>query len=414
MTQPSRILMGLVALCTALGLSACGETAPQEQTAEAIHERIFAFDSEVDTPHLITDGTINPCGPTELQVDIPKMRAGGLDGAAFVIWVQQTERSPEAYEAAQTEGMRQLDAFLNVVNILCPDQIAVAKSASDMDAIHKDGKLVALMGMVNGFPLGADLEWLQTYYDKGLRYISFTHLGHNDLADSARPSAELGDGPTEHDGLSDLGRQLIDEMNRLGMIVDASQVSMKALADMATHTKAPIIASHSSVFSLVPNPRNITDDGLLAIKQTGGVVQIVAFSGYLVDNQALFFQKLGALNTQFGLAPGQTAGDLGPDDRQNYDFELAKVFASMPKANVTEFVDHIDYAVNLLGIDHVGISSDFEHGGGVTGWMDASETLNVTKELVARGYAEEDIAKLWGGNFLRVLKEVEQIAATLD
>lgn len=404
--------VAILLLCASL--TACGEDPVLDQSAEAIHERVFAFDSEVDTPHLITDGSINPCGPTDLQVDVPKMRAGGLDGAAFVVWVQQTERSPEAYEAAATEGMKQIDAFRNVTDNLCPEDIEVAQSVDDVGRIKKDGKLVALMGMVNGFPLGANLEQLQAYYDKGVRYISFTHLGHNDLADSARPSTELGNGPSEHDGLSALGRRLIEEMNRLGMIVDASQVSMKALKDMAAHSKAPIIASHSSVFKLVPNPRNITDEGLQAIKDTGGVVQIVAFSGYLVDNQALFFQKLGALNGQFNLAPGQTAGDLSPEDRQAYDLELAKVFASMPKANVSEFIDHIDYAVNLLGIDHVGISSDFEHGGGVTGWMDASETLNVTKELVARGYSEDDIAKLWGGNFLRVLRAVEDISEQLD
>ena len=404
--------VAILLLCA--GLTACGEDPVLDQSAEAIHARIFAFDSEVDTPHLITDGSINPCGPTDLQVDVPKMRAGGLDGAAFVVWVQQTERSPEAYEAAAAEGMKQIDAFRNVTDNLCPEDIEVAQSVDDVGRIKKDGKLVALMGMVNGFPLGANLEQLQAYYDKGVRYISFTHLGHNDLADSARPSTELGNGPSEHDGLSALGRRLIEEMNRLGMIVDASQVSMKALKDMAAHSKAPIIASHSSVFKLVPNPRNITDEGLQAIKDTGGVVQIVAFSGYLVDNQALFFQKLGALNGQFNLAPGQTAGDLSPEDRQAYDLELAKVFASMPKANVSEFIDHIDYAVNLLGIDHVGISSDFEHGGGVTGWMDASETLNVTKELVARGYSEDDIAKLWGGNFLRVLRAVEDISEQLD
>jgi len=403
----------ILAVALSAGLAACSEDREVDQSAEAIHERVFAFDSEVDTPHLITGGTINPCGATELQVDVPKMRAGGLDGAAFVIWVQQTERSPEAYEAAHAEGMRQLDAFRDVANNLCPDQISIAERTADIERIRQDGKLVALMGMVNGFPLGPNLERLQEYYDKGVRYISFTHLGHNDLADSARPSAELGDSPSEHNGLSDLGRQLVDEMNRLGMIVDASQVNMKTLEDMAARSKAPIIASHSSVFSLVPNPRNITDEGLLAIKNTGGVVQIVAFSGYLVDNQALFFQKLGTLNAQFGLSPGQTAGDLSPEDRQAYDMELGKVFASMPNANVSEFVDHIDYAVTLLGIDHVGISSDFEHGGGVTGWMDASETLNVTKELLARGYTEDEIAKLWGGNFLRVLNAVEQIAAEL-
>ena len=404
----------MLGLAGAFGLTACEEAPQQDQSAEAIHERVFTFDSEVDTPHMITDGTINPCGPTDLQVDIPKMQSGGLDGAAFVIWVQQTARSPEAYQAANEEGLKQLNAFRRVTDDLCPDQIAIAESADDVERIHKDGKLVAMIGMVNGFPLGANLENLQSYYDQGLRYISFTHLGHNDLADSARPSQELGDGPTEHDGLSDLGRRLIDEMNRMGLIVDASQVSMKALMDMAAHSKAPIIASHSSVFSLVANPRNITDDGLMAIKQTGGVVQIVAFSGYLVDNQALFFQKLGALNTQFGLQPGQTAGDLGAEDRQSYDMELGKIFASMPKANVIEFVDHIDYAVNLLGIDHVGISSDFEHGGGVNGWMNASESLNITKELLARGYAEDEIAKLWGGNFLRVMASVEQIAGQLQ
>ena len=407
-------LKALTVLSMGLTLVACGDTAPQDQSAEAIHERVFTFDSEVDTPHLITDGQINPCGPTDLQVDIPKMRKGGLDGAAFVIWVQQTARSADAYQAAEEEGIRQLNAFRQVADTQCPDQIAIAETAAEVTQIHNDGKLVALIGMVNGYPLGPNLERLQDFYDQGLRYIGFTHAGHNDLADSARPSAERGEGPSEHNGLSDLGRRLVDEMNRLGMIVDASQVSMKTLQDMAAHSKAPIIASHSSVFKLVPNPRNISDEGLLAIKETGGVVQIVAFSGYLVDNQALFFGKLGALNAQFKLQPGQTAGDLSTADRQAYDIELGKIFASMPKANVSELVDHIDYAVALLGIDHVGISSDFEHGGGVTGWMTAGESLNVTKELVARGYSEEEIGKLWGGNFLRVLAEVEQVAATLQ
>ena len=409
-----------VALACALGLwlAACGTTsssltdAELDARARAIHDAVLTFDSEVDIPFNFATDELDPGKRTDLQVDLVKMREGGLDAAAFVIWVRQEVRAPEAYDKAVELGRIKLDAIRRMADEMYPGEIGIAYRAADFERLRAEGKLVALIGMVNGFALGPDLSLLQEYYDQGLRYISFAHAGHNDLADSSRPQPALGDGPTEHGGLSELGRTLIAEMNRLGIIVDASQVTMDSLKQMASTSAAPIIASHSSIYSLVPNPRNITDDGLRAIKETGGVIQIVAFSGYIIDNSKLFNAELTLLNEKYGLQPGQTVEDLPAEQREAYGVEQIGLFAKMPDATVAQYVDHIDYAVDLLGIDHVGISSDFEHGGGVIGWMDASETFNVTKELVRRGYAQDEIAKIWGGNFLRVLEQVEQVAAT--
>ncbi len=383
-----------------------------ESRARSIHNAVLTFDSEVDIPFNFATDEIDPGTRTELQVDLVKMHEGGLDAAAFVIWVRQEARTPKAYATAIEQGRAKLDAIHRMA-VQYPDEIEIAYSANDFERLHAEGKLVALIGMVNGYALGPDLSLLKDYYDQGLRYISFTHAGHNDLADSSRPQIRLGNRATEHGGLSDLGRALVAEMNRLGIIVDVSQVTMEALEQIASVSKAPIIASHSSIHTLVPNPRNITDDGLLAIKDTGGVIQIVAFSGYIIDNSELFNAELALLNKEYGLEPGQTVEDLPTDRQEAYGTDQIGLFAKMPDATVAQYVNHIDYAVELLGIDHVGISSDFEHGGGVIGWMDASETFNVTKELVRRGYTEQGIAKIWNGNFLRVLKDVEQVAATL-
>ncbi len=382
--------------------------------ARAIHDAVLTFDSEVDIPFNFATEELDPGKRTELQVDLVKMREGGLDAAAFVIWVRQEVRAPEAYSKVIELGRVKLDAIHRMADEMYPDEIGIAYKVADFERLRTEGKLVALIGMVNGSALGPDLSLLQDYYDEGLRYISFTHAGHNDYADSSRPQPLLGDGATEHGGLSDLGRDLIAEMNRLGIIVDVSQVTMEALIQMASASNAPVIASHSSIHAIVPNPRNITDEGLLAIKESGGVIQIVAFSGYIIDNSELLNAELADLNERYGLQAGQTVQDLPSDQQEAYGADQIGLFAKMPDATVAQYFDHIDYAVELLGIDHVGISSDFEHGGGVIGWMDASETFNVTKELVRRGYSQDDIAKIWSGNFLRVLRDVEQVAASSE
>ncbi len=379
--------------------------------ATIIHDTVLTLDSQVDIPFNFATDDLDPGARTNLQVDLVKMREGGLDAAVFVVGVSQEQRSPPAYATAKQQGLIKLNAIHRMAQDMHPDQIEIAYSADDVERIHKEGKLVALIGMVNGFVLGSEQELLKEYFDKGLRYIAFTHAGHNDLADSARPLARLNDPPAEHNGLSEKGRRLIESMNCLGIIVDVSQVTMETLKQMAELSEAPVIASHSSVYSIVPSARNISDDGLLAIEQTGGVIQIVAFSSYIrPGNYEIFNQQVGSLNETYGLEQGQMAEDLPDGRRKAYSEELSTILRNLPKATLSQYVDHIDYVVDFLGIDHVGISSDFEHGGGVIGWMDASESLNVTKELVRRGYNESDIAKIWGGNFLRVLSDVEGIA----
>ena len=379
--------------------------------ATVIHETVLTLDSEVDIPYNFATDELDPGTRTDLQVDLVKMREGGLDAAVFIVGVNQELRAPEAYETAKEQGLIKLNAIHRMAEDMHPDQIEIAYSADDVERIHNEGKLVALIGMVNGFVLGSEQELLDDYFDKGLRYIAFTHAGHNDLADSARPLARLDEPPTEHEGLSEKGRRLVERMNCLGIIVDVSQVTMETVKQMAELSKAPVIASHSSVYSIVASARNISDEGLLAIKETGGVIQIVAFSGYIrPGNYEILNEQVGALNESYGLEQGQVAEDLPAGRREAYSEELSKIFQNLPKATMSQYVDHIDYVVDFLGIDHVGISSDFEHGGGVIGWMDASESLNVTKELVRRGYSESDIAKIWGGNFLRVLRDVEGVA----
>ncbi|NNK49487.1 MAG: membrane dipeptidase, partial [Gemmatimonadetes bacterium] len=218
----------------------------------------------------------------------------------------------------------------------------------------------------------------------------------------------LGDAEEEHGGVSELGRRAIAEANRLGLMVDVSHASGKTAVQAAGLSKAPIIATHSAVRALADTPRNLTDDELLAIRDNGGVIQVVAFDGYVKIPSD---EKQAARRDLRANAPFESWGQATPEQRDAYREARAKLDDQYPGATVADFVNHIDHAVELIGIDHVGISSDFDGGGGVTGWDDASETFNVTLELVKRGYSEEDIRKLWGGNLLRVWREVEAVAA---
>jgi membrane dipeptidase len=279
--------------------------------------------------------------------------------------------------------------------------------------IAATGKKVALIGVENGYPLGTDLGRMSEFYDRGMRYMSLAHNGHSQLSDS---NTGERDG-WMHNGLSELGRQAVAEMNRLGVMVDVSHVSKASMMQTVVLSKAPIIASHSSVRALANHARNMDDEQLLALKKNGGVIQIVAFGGYvrpqLPDSPRAV--AIAALRKEFGLPEtGSVRAALNtlPEERQaEYNRRLADIDERMPSATLEEFVDHIDHAVKLIGIDHVGISSDFDGGGGIAGWRDASETFNVTLELVRRGYTESQIAQLWNLNLLRVMAHVEKLAA---
>jgi membrane dipeptidase len=342
------------------------------------------------------------------------MTEGGLDAGFFVVYVGQTERTRENYEKAKADAMTKFNAIHRMANEMHPDKIELAYAADDVERIHADGKLVAAIGIENGYAIGKDLSLLKRYHDLGARYITLAHGGHNDIADSSTPRENLGDEETEHEGISAFGEEVITEMNRLGIMLDVSHISKNAMLDAVRLSQAPVIASHSSARALADTPRNMDDEQLLALKENGGVMQTVALDGFVKRDPPEKTEAIEAIREEFGVIGFAGLRDLSDEQRDAYDQRIAALDETWPRPNVGDFVDHIDHAVELVGIDHVGISSDFDGGGGVVGWDDASETLNVTVELVRRGYTEGEIAKLWGGNLLRVWREVERVAAELQ
>ena len=420
MPRPLTTLAPAAPALAAVLLGGCAPGTPEERAeralaarAAAIHERVLTLDTHVDVPLNFATRAVDPGVAGDFQVDLPKMRAGGLDAGFFVVSVGQTARTPENEAQARADAMTKFEAIHRMAGELYPDEIEIAHSAADVPRIAAAGKLVAAIGIGNGYAVGRDLSLLETYHRLGARYMTLAHGGHNDVADSATPREALGDAESEHGGVSPFGAQVIAEMNRLGMLVDVSHVSRAAMLDAVRLSEAPVIASHSSMHALMPHPRNLDDEQLLALAGSGGVVQTVALGAFLSETAALRAAEYRNIRGAFGMIPGQQPEELGAEPYEDYVGRMEALDERWPDATVADFVDHVDYAVNLIGIDHVGISSDFDGGGGVVGWSDASETLNVTVELVRRGYSEEEIARLWGGNLLRVWGEAEAVAARL-
>ncbi|HEY0672521.1 MAG TPA: dipeptidase, partial [Longimicrobiales bacterium] len=328
--------------------------------------------------------------------------AGGLDVVFLIVYVGQGPRTPEGYARAKQDALTKFGAIHRMTGEMCPADIELAHSADQVAAIARTGKRVAVIGIENGYVIGRDLGLIRDYHQRGARYMTLAHGGHNDIADSATPP----DG--EHGGLSAFGEQVVAEMNRVGMMVDVSHISKAAMLHALRVSRLPVIASHSSTRALADHPRNLDDEQLLALKRNGGVMQAVAFSAYVKIQPPERLQAIQAVRERMGIAGAQSVRDLSAERRAEYEQALAGIDRQWPRATVRDFVDHIDHAVKLIGIDHVGISSDFDGGGGVEGWNSAAETLNVTIELVRRGYSEAGIAKLWGGNLLRVWRAVER------
>jgi microsomal dipeptidase-like Zn-dependent dipeptidase len=307
--------------------------------------------------------------------------------------VPQGPLTAAGYAQAYRLAVAKFDAVHRLTGQLAPKDIGLALTPADVTRIAQSGRRVAVIGIENGYPVGTDIARVREFYERGARYMGIAHTGANQLADSHSNEA-TGDAP--NNGISALGRQVLAEMNGLGMMVDLSHLSKAAAMQALALSQAPVIASHSSVRALVDHNRNLDDEQLLALKQNGGVVQIVAYAGYL---------KAGARSGRAPIRNDVAAGALAPCPVESPE---ARPLSVEGRPGVKELVDHIDYAVRLIGVDHVGISSDFDGGGGIEGWDSAADTLNVTIELVRRGYSEGDIAKLWGGNLLRVWGEVER------
>ena len=400
-----------------LALPACTNDAGPTGTAgtidpQTLHRATLTLDTHVDIPLDFATDAVDPLD-ADSQVNLLRMQEGGLDAAFFIVYVGQTARTEENYAQAQAEALTKFAAIHRMTDELYADRIGLAYRAADVDRLVVEGKLVAAIGVENGYSLGADLANLDRFYELGARYVSLSHDGHNDLADSARPNATLGDVPAEHDGVSELGARAIRRMNELGIMVDISHASKQAALEAMELSAAPVIASHSSIRAVADHVRNLDDETLLALKANGGVVQVVAFNGHLKVQPPEQRAALDALAARLGLTPPVDSERLPEDVRAEYSSGVREIDAQWAPADLQDFIDHIDHAVELIGIDHVGISSDFGGGGGVVGWADARETPNVTAELIARGYSEDDIAKLWGGNLLRVWREVERVAEEL-
>ena len=419
-TQLTIGLLGLmiVASCTT-------QTETLEEKARRIHESVITIDTHDDINVANFTDSINYTQRLNTQVNLPKMDEGQLDVAWLIVYTGQGDLTEEGYASAEVNAMSKFDAIHRLVEEYAPDQIGLATSSDEVRSLIAEGKKVAMIGVENAYPIGEDLGNFELYRDKGARYVSLSHNGHSQFSDSNTGEAD----GFLHDGLSDLGKEAIVEMNRLGMMIDVSHPSKEAMRQMIGLSKAPIIASHSSARALCDHSRNLDDEQLFWMKENGGVIQTVAFSSYLNT------EKHNARNEYMQAIRKRLARERGLEwyDRSEFrnldantiaefigyyreivaeaDELVANDLNAPTGVTVTDFVDHIDYMVNLIGIDHVGISSDFDGGGGIGGWQDASETYNVTLELVKRGYSEEDIQKLWGENLLRVLDEVQAVSA---
>jgi membrane dipeptidase len=339
-------------------------------------------------------------------VDLPKMRAGGLDAMFLIVFTGQGARDAEGYAKAAASAEDSYRAISRAIDAY-PDQIALARSADEVEAIHASGRKVALIGMENAYPLGESVAAVALWAQRGVRYVGLTHMGHNQFGGSSNPNPALGDSEDDA-GLTELGRALVQALNDNAILVDVSHVGKRSMLEATRLSRAPVIASHSGASGRYENLRNLDDEQLQAIRDNGGVAQMVAFRSYvaaLAPEVAAGIAELRATHI------GQGWDAASDADVAAYNAGVLALRAKYSDVGLSAFVDHIDYAVDLIGVEHVGIASDFDGGGGVVGWDNAAETMNVTRELMQRGYSEDQIRKLWGGNILRVLRAAQAAAA---
>ncbi|MFT8244372.1 dipeptidase [Roseomonas sp. BN140053] len=337
---------------------------PLPADAAAIHAAMPTLDTHVDIPW---PDTPDPRHETVRQVDFPKMAAGGLKAVVFIAYTPQGPRTPEGHAAAGERA----EAMLRAIRATAeggPQRLVT--TPEELERAHAEGAPAVLLAVENGNAMGHDLSRLRLWRELGACYVTVTHDGHNDLSDAARPRADLGDGPSLHGGLSELGRQAIAEMNRVGLMVDVSHIARTSFYQAAELSRAPVVATHACCAALRPHPRNLDDAQLDVLRDTGGLLQVTAVPAFL-------------------RAPGE-------------DGKF--------KASVADMADHVQHAVNRIGLEHVGLSSDFDGGGGVEGWRHAGETAGLTAELLRRGFDAAALRLLWSGNFLRVWRATAALA----
>jgi len=390
----------------AFGLAACqGEVTtdivkPAIVDDATIHAQTLTLDTHIDIP-LTYMTEIDPTGETELQVDLPKLNAGELDSGFWIVYTPQGDLTEEGYAEGSKIAETRNTAIQNLVTTH-DEYFQLAKTAQEVRDIVAAGKYAVLIGMENAYPLGETIEDVPLWAERGVRYMGITHFGHNQFGDSSNLNFTRDDGP-RWNGLSPLGKDLVRAMNDNGIMVDLSHAGKETMMQAADLSRTPIIASHSGVKAVADTARNVDDEQLLKLKEVGGVAQMVALGSYVKLPTAEQQAARDALDAEFG-----DRNSWDQEKRDAYRARRGEITDMAPEANISDFADHIDHAVKVAGIDHVGIASDFDGGGGIEGWKDASQTANLTAELVKRGYSEEDIAKIWGGNLLRVMEAVER------
>jgi membrane dipeptidase len=403
----------LLLLVSTVILLSCNQNNTHEGNLEKalkIHQKVLTIDSHTDTPLWFARGefdlTVAHDGREHgSRVDFPRMKQGGLDAVFFAVFLGQGDRTPEGHQSAFERAERIFDSVHAVVN-RSNTQAEMAFTANDAKRIEESGRRSVFIGIENGYPLGNDLARIQHFYDRGARYITLCHTRNNDICDSSTDS-------TEHNGLSNFGKAVVKEMNRVGMMIDVSHISDQSFYDVIGNSETPVIASHSSARAICDHPRNLSDDMLKSLAENGGVAQVCILSDYVKkmppDPQRDSAQA--ALREKYRGFDGLTDEEMKQARKEWY--AVNKQFPPN-LATVQDYVDHIDHIVKVAGIDHVGIGTDFDGGGGVEGCYDVSEMHNITIELVKRGYSEEEIGKIWGVNLMRVMEEVQKQATNFS
>ena len=389
-------------LLALLPLLAHADTAVSPATL-ALHQRLLVLDSHLDTPLTLTRPGWNILERHDYrqdgsQVDLPRMREGGLDGGFFAVYTPQGPRTEEGRAYASAYGLATLTRIRDVID-RNPDSFALALTADDARRIAAQGKRVVFISMENADPLSSDPELLDTYYRQGLRMLGLVHFMNNDLADSATALPEWK-------GLSPKGRDLVQRANRLGILLDVSHASDAVFDQMLALSSAPLIASHSSSRAVNPHPRNLDDNRVRQLAAKGGVIQVNAYSDYLIPltpnpdrNKAM--AALGArFHNLAALSPEQVKALYQERDSLNQRF-------AQPKASLDVFMKHLLHLLEVAGPDHVGIGADWDGGGGVSGLDDVSQLPVITQRLLDAGYSEQQVANIWSGNLLRVLQAAQ-------
>lgn len=408
----NRTLVFFLTFCIVFvaGCRVGGRPVSLEERARTLHSRMLTVDTHCDTAmNLLRPGwnirdRHDPALRESGKIDLPRMKEGGLDAEFFAAFVGQGPRTAEGRAAARAAVDKLIDAVIKMTEQNA-DLIGLALTPEDAYRLKKAGKLSAFLGIENGYALGTDLSLVEYFWKRGVRYITLCHSSDNDICDSSTDRRE-----PEDKGLSDFGRRVVEECNRLGMLIDVSHASDRSFYEVLAASRAPVIASHSSCRAVADNPRNLSDDMLRALKKNGGVIQ-VCFLGNYVKTPPPNPEREQALK-ELEARYGNFRALQDPALRDKAMAEFAEINKRFPQARPTvkDLVDHIDHVKKVIGIDHIGIGTDFDGGGGVVGCDDVSGMVQVTEELIRRGYTDRDVEKVWGGNFFRVFREAARLA----